>query len=97
MSKVDKESSKLPDGFEWCSLDLTNEEELNHVHDLLHEHYVEDRDSTFRFNYTKEFIKWALLKPNYNKDWHVGIRSINTGKVLGMITGTPSNLIIEGK
>jgi len=97
ISKIEKEGSKLPDGFEWCSLDLTNEAELSHVHDLLHENYVEDKDMSFRFDYTKEFIKWALLQPNYNKNWHVGIRSIKSGKVLGMVTGTPITLMIEGK
>ena len=30
--------------------------------------YVEDDEGTFRFDYSRDFIKWALLPPNYKKE-----------------------------
>jgi len=38
------------------------------------ENYVEDEDNMFRFDYSKEFLKWALNPPGYYKDWIVGVK-----------------------
>lgn len=51
--------------------------------------YVEDSESTFRFEYPIDFLKWALLVPDYNKEWHVGIRAEDGNKLLAFIAGTP--------
>ena len=56
---------------------------------LLRDHYVEDNDGVFRFEYSTEFLKWALCVPNYISDWHVGIKSTTNGKLLAFISGTP--------
>jgi glycylpeptide N-tetradecanoyltransferase len=55
----------------------------------LKENYVEDSEHTFRFEYPKEFLKWALLVPGYISDWHVGVRVSKTKKLLAFISGTP--------
>jgi glycylpeptide N-tetradecanoyltransferase len=58
LEDVPKEPGPLLDGFEWVTMDLTNDEELKEVFDLLYGHYVEDNESMFRFNYSKPFLRW---------------------------------------
>lgn len=42
--KVDTEPSPLPEGYAWVTMDLTRDEELKEVFELLYGHYVEDDD-----------------------------------------------------
>ena len=56
---------------------------------------MEDSESTFRFDYPVEFIRWALSVPGYNKEWHVGVRVSKTKKLYGFIAGTPVKLNIN--
>lgn len=56
--QVSKEPDSLIEGFEWTTLDLTNEEELRELWDLLTYHYVEDDNAMFRFRYSKSFLHW---------------------------------------
>ncbi len=56
--KVSKEPAPLPEGFNWVTMDLTSEEELQEVFDLLYGHYVEDQEAMFRFNYSTSFLRW---------------------------------------
>ncbi|CAK4033521.1 Glycylpeptide N-tetradecanoyltransferase [Lecanosticta acicola] len=96
------EPEKLVDGFEWCLIDLDNKEELQEFYDLLYNHYVEDTDGSFRFNYSPEFLKWALKPPGYKKEWHIGVRTKSTGegkkgKLVASITGIPVTLKVRGQ
>lgn len=89
-----QEPEKLVDGFEWCGIDLDNKEELQEFYDLLYDHYVEDTDGSFRFNYSPEFLCWALKPPGWKKEWHIGVRTKTTaegkkGKLVASITGVP--------
>lgn len=65
---VPKEPSKLHDGFEWVTMDLTDEKELEEVYELLTGHYVEDDEAMFRFNYSVSFLNWALKSPAGEKN-----------------------------
>lgn len=56
--KVSKKPDPLIEGFEWATLDLTNETELQELWDLLTYHYVEDDDAMFRFRYSQSFLHW---------------------------------------
>lgn len=56
--KVSKTPDALIEGFEWCTLDLTNEEELKELYELLNNHYVEDDNAMFRFSYSQSFLHW---------------------------------------
>ena len=58
IDQVPKEPGPLVDGFEWVTMDLTNEDEIKEVYELLNGHYVEDNESMFRFNYSVSFLKW---------------------------------------
>lgn len=64
----------LPSPYEFCTVDLADPGELDEVHQLLRDNYVEDVDEEFRFEYSKNFLQWALMPPGYQKDWHVGVR-----------------------
>lgn len=61
LSEINANSFSLPEGFNWDDLDLNNGEELSELYNLLTENYVEDDDNMFRFDYSREFLKWYLL------------------------------------
>lgn len=84
---------KLPDNYEWITLDLENDEILNECYNLLKDNYVEG--GILRFNYSKEFLKWTLMPPEYIKEWHVGI--IHDKKIKAMITGIPITILVSSK
>lgn len=51
---------KLPKGFRWELIDITNAEHLDDFYDLLLNNYVEDDDHIFRFDYSKNFLLWFI-------------------------------------
>ncbi|EGP87678.1 uncharacterized protein MYCGRDRAFT_109408 [Zymoseptoria tritici IPO323] len=96
------ELEKLVDGFEWCGIDLEDKEELQEFYDLLYNHYVEDTEGSFRFNYSKEFLAWALKPPGWTKECHIGVRTKTgddgkKGKLVASIAGIPVSLTVRGK
>lgn len=95
---VPKVAAPLPEGYEWVELDLTNEEELKEVYNLLNLHYVEDDKAMFRFSYSKSFLDWALKAPGWRKSWHVGVRAQGKSRVLvATIFGIPTKLRVRDK
>ncbi|KAF2723775.1 Glycylpeptide N-tetradecanoyltransferase [Polychaeton citri CBS 116435] len=90
---------KLLDGFEWCLVDLTSKDELKELYDLLFNHYVEDKDGSFRFNYSIPFLEWALKPPGWTKEWHIGVRTASKdgkkGKLVAFIAGVPVKLKVN--
>jgi hypothetical protein len=40
--------------------DIDSEAELKEIYELLSNHYVEDDDNMFRFDYSRQFLRWAL-------------------------------------
>lgn len=81
--------------FEWCTVDVTDQKQLEDVFLLLNENYVEDRDATFRFKYTREFFNWSLRSPGWKQDWHVGVRVRSTKKLVAFISAIPVNLRVR--
>ena len=51
----------------------------------------------FRFDYSKEFLRWALLPPNGNPRWIVGVRGGARQKLYGCITGIPVTMKFDGR
>ncbi|KAJ2894633.1 glycylpeptide N-tetradecanoyltransferase, partial [Coemansia aciculifera] len=97
MELIPKEPHALPAGMEWCLVDIESPGEMSEFHDLLLNNYVEDADSMFRFNYSLEFLRWALLPPGFNKDWHVGVRDSETQKLIAFISGIPVDIQVRDK
>ncbi|KAF9888757.1 glycylpeptide N-tetradecanoyltransferase [Aspergillus nanangensis] len=94
-AKVSQEPDALVEGFEWATLDLTNEEELQELWDLLTYHYVEDDNAMFRFRYSQSFLHWALMSPGWKKDWHVGVRATKSRKLVASICGVPTEIRVR--
>jgi glycylpeptide N-tetradecanoyltransferase len=55
---VPKEAPALLEGFEWVTMDLREDKQLEELFQLLYGHYVEDDEAMFRFNYSVSFLKW---------------------------------------
>ena len=69
---------------------------MNEIYTLLYENYVEDDDGDFRFNYSIEFLRWALHYPKQNNELIFGIRDKeNDQKLVGFITGIVLDLNLE--
>ena len=49
---------KLPGAYKWDEIDLLEKAQVDEVYDLLSKNYVEDTDAMFRFDYSRDFIKW---------------------------------------
>ena len=96
LEDVKKEPYKLPEMFEWAEYDIQNPEDLHTVYEFLRDNYVEDDEGMFRFHYQKEMIQWALITPGYYKDWHIGVRVVKNKKMIGFMSGTPSEISVNG-
>eukprot|EP00041_Stephanoeca_diplocostata_P000932 m.17915 g.17915 ORF g.17915 m.17915 type:complete len:416 (+) comp11336_c0_seq1:145-1392(+) len=97
--EADKEQSELrqtplnlPAGFEWYSLNLDDTGDLDALYKLLNENYVEDDDNMFRFDYSREFLVWALQPPGWKQVWHCGVRGTKNKNLLGFISAVPATL-----
>eukprot|EP01083_Nonionella_stella_P096022 269718_1 len=77
--------------FHWCEIDMTDDNEVTEVYELLKNHYVEDTESMFRFDYSRDFLKWALMPPGYLKQWHAAIRT-KKNKLVAFISAIPANV-----
>ena len=55
---VSKDPAPMVDGFEWVTMDLTSDDEVKEVYELLNGHYVEDDEAMFRFNYSASILRW---------------------------------------
>lgn len=92
VSEIRQDPYTLPGGFKWDTLDLNDTEQLTELYTLLNENYVEDDDAMFRFDYQPAFLKWSLQPPGWKQDWHVGVRVVKSGRLVGFISAIPSHL-----
>lgn len=67
------------------------------MYEFLRDNYVEDEDHMFRFDYSKEFLKWHLTAPGYLKQWHLCILKENTKEMVGFISAIPVHIDIYNK
>ncbi|CAL1528474.1 unnamed protein product [Lymnaea stagnalis] len=96
-SEIRQESLTLPTGFVWDTLDISEPLILKELYTLLNENYVEDDDNMFRFDYSPEFLQWALQPPGWLREWHCGVRVIKSKKLVGFISAVPANIKIYDK
>ena len=89
----------LPDYLSWITLDITDDNTLNTVHQFLSENYITDVNKMYRLDYSKEFIRWSWMSPEYNKELHLGIVFTNPMDkipvLVGVVIGTPMNMNIN--
>lgn len=86
---------KLPEGFVWDTLVISDDVILKELYTLLNENYVEDEDRMFRFDYSPQFLRWALNPPGWKKEWHCGVRVEKSRKLVGFIGATPAEIKIS--
>jgi hypothetical protein len=53
---------------------MNDPNEAKELYELLSNHYVEDDGGNFRFDYSIEFLTWALTPPGAKPDWLIGVR-----------------------
>ena len=87
----------LPPGFVWSDIDMEDEKQVLELYELLKNHYVEDSHGEFRFDYSTDFLKWALNPPGCFKEWIVGVRDETKGCLYACITGIPVHMTVYGK
>ncbi len=63
----------------------------------MRDNYVEDDDHMFRFDYSKEFLKWHLTAPGYLKIWHASIVREDKKQIVGFISAIPVHIVVYGK
>ncbi|CAG9465222.1 unnamed protein product [Pedinophyceae sp. YPF-701] len=95
INDVRAEPIKLPAPFEWCDCDLRDEAVTQQVYDLLASNYVEDDDNMFRFDYSPEFLRWAMMPPGWRTDWLLGVRDARTQKLLSFISAIPQRMRVR--
>ena len=96
IASIKSDPYNMPAGFEWCNINVHDEKEIEEMYVLLTENYVEDDDCVFRFDYSKDFLQWALSPPGYLQEWHVGVRNQKTGGLMGCITAIPARVCVQG-
>jgi len=92
IAEVRQEPFSLPEGFKWDTLLLSEPLVLKELYVLLNENYVEDDDNMFRFDYSPDFLAWALQPPGWMKEWHCGVRVSKSNKLVGFISAVPANI-----
>eukprot|EP00030_Apusomonadida_sp_AF-17_P002017 a2288_552.p2 GENE.a2288_552~~a2288_552.p2 ORF type:complete len:432 (-),score=185.28 a2288_552:57-1322(-) len=93
---IKQDPYSLPEGYEWSDIVIDEPAQLTEVYDLLHENYVEDDDAMFRFDYSREFLVWALKPPGWLVTWHAGVRVSKSKKLVGFITAIPAEIVMRG-
>lgn len=90
----DPEPVKLPDKFEWRTLNPHDDLTLDQVTDFLQKNYVSDSSNKFRLCYTKQFIKWWLTAPDTDPDNLILLVHKGLNAIVGLITGVFCDVVI---
>lgn len=93
--EIRAEPYNMPTGFEWSTLDVMDEKQRQELYVLLANNYVEDDDALFRFDYSKEFLEWALTPPGYTNDLLLGVRASASKKLVAFISAVPANVRVQ--
>ena len=73
---------------------MNNDDHAEEIYQLLTNHYVEDSDGKFRFDYSIPFLRWALNPPGQPPSWVIGVRGGD--KLVGFITAIKVNMNVRG-
>lgn len=95
--EIRAEPYNMPGGFEWSAVDITNQEQRQELYSLLANNYVEDDDALFRFDYSEDFLQWALTPPGYRLDFLLGVRASSSKKLVAFISAVPANIKVRSK
>ena len=96
VSDVMAQPYPLPEGYEWTTVDLSDEETAKVVYTLLTDHYVEDSAGKFRFDYSIPFLRWALNPPGFYPEWIIAVKATANNKLYAFITAIPVHMVVNG-
>lgn len=85
----------MPAGFEWSNVDVSQPQQRDEVYELLAANYVEDDDCQFRFDYSRDFLEWALTPPGSREEFLLGVRSSSKGKLVAFISAVPAKVRVR--
>ena len=95
--KVPADPKPLDDRFEWVTVDLEDAEQIKEVYELLSGHYVEDDHASFRLTYSASLLNWALKSPGWRKEWFVGVRAVQSKRLVAFISAIPATLRVRSQ
>lgn len=93
--EIRSEPYNMPAGFEWSLVDVNVQEQRQELYALLANNYVEDDDALFRFDYSEEFLLWALTPPGYKVEYLLGVRASASKKLVAFISAIPANVKVQ--
>ncbi|CAB9500098.1 Glycylpeptide N-tetradecanoyltransferase 1 [Seminavis robusta] len=92
VEEVRSEPYTMPGGFEWSNVNVGDPAQRDELYHLLAQNYVEDDECLFRFEYSQEFLMWALTPPGYRDDFLFGVRSSSNKKLVAFISAIPAKV-----
>jgi glycylpeptide N-tetradecanoyltransferase len=95
-SEIRQEPYSMPNGFHWSNIDMSDATQAQELYTLLSQNYVEDGDELFRFDYSIDFLSWALQPPEFDPNFIFGVRTDgSTAKLVAFISGVPTTIKIH--
>jgi glycylpeptide N-tetradecanoyltransferase len=99
---VSKDPLPPPTGMTWAEFDVMPVNaavspplrDLTEIYEFLRDNYV-NGDPSVQFDYSPQFIAWAICPPGYSRTLHIGLRS-QEGKLMGFISGAPCTIRVYG-
>lgn len=61
-SKMGPEPYSLPENYIWSDVEIEDAAQLDELYTFLAGNYVGDDENMFRFDYSREFLKWFVAK-----------------------------------
>lgn len=96
ISEIRQQPYTMPTGFEWSKVAIEQgSPDLRELYTLLTNNYVEDGEATFRFDYSIDFLYWALATGS--ADFLFGVRSSKSGKLVAFISGIPATVKVHDR
>jgi len=89
-SDIKQEQEQLPEGYEWETFDINNDEHLMKISKFIENNYVEDTSGEFRLSYSPDFLRWYFTKPGSNA-LCIGVIVKDTGVLIGFISSILAN------
>ena len=90
-SCVRQEPYPLPQGFEWCTLNSSNFDEISQL-----DTYTDDDNPTNLAS--KDWLKWVVSHQQYDKNGYLlGIRLSSSKKLVWFMSSVPCNIRVGGK
>ncbi|KAG7644244.1 Myristoyl-CoA:protein N-myristoyltransferase C-terminal [Arabidopsis suecica] len=93
VSEVKQEPYNLLGQFEWTRCDMNSDDMCLEMYNFLKENSPDDQQ--IKYEYSKEYLRWALCPPGYYQSWHIGVRVKTSKKLIAFICGRPTRIRVR--